>query len=382
MIPSPRACALALPMLIVLAVVAAGCGGESPPPHVAPSPVAPDLRDRVGFAPLEAATDATLVTLPGEVVLPPGASQPLAPPVAGRLRAWSVALGAEVAAGDVLATFESPDLADLEARERELASVAAGRRRLVATERAQLAEGLVGAPSLYEHELAANEASAQLEAVRAQLASRRSLGADASAEWSWRSPGTGVVAALSCPVGAMTAPDAPCLTLLAVSRAELLVHVPERLTDLVGDHVRAVWHPVSRGEGPLDLVLARIDPTIDPLSRTRAHRFAPRPGDTSVARWLVPGASGRVDLVAAAPPGVFAVSRDALTRLEGADVLYVADDPAADPSAARAQPVSVIGRHGELALVRGDGLAPGIQVADRGVFLLKSLSVLGDDGLE
>ncbi|PKN54187.1 MAG: hypothetical protein CVU56_27875 [Deltaproteobacteria bacterium HGW-Deltaproteobacteria-14] len=378
MTASARASALALSALVVLA--AAGCGSDPAPPHVPPSPVAPDLRDRVGFAPLEAATDATLVTLPGEVVLPTGASQLLAPPVAGRLRAWTVALGAEVAAGDVLATFESPDLADLEARERELASVAAARRRLVATERAQLAEGLIGAPSLYEHQLAANEASAQLEAVRAQLASRGSLGADASAEWSWRAPAAGVVAALSCPVGAMTAPDAPCLTLLVVSRAELLVHVPERLTEVVGDHVRAVWHPVSRSEGALDLVLARIDPTIDPLSRTRAHRFAPRPGDASVARWLVPGASGRVDLVAAAPAGVFAVSRDALTRLEGADVLYVADDPAAAPTAARPQPVTVIGRHGELALVRGDGLAPGVQIAVRGVFLLKSLSVLGDGG--
>jgi hypothetical protein len=71
---SARASALALSALVVLA--AAGCGSDPAPPHVPPSPVAPDLRDRVGFAPLEAATDATLVTLPGEVVLPTGASRP------------------------------------------------------------------------------------------------------------------------------------------------------------------------------------------------------------------------------------------------------------------------------------------------------------------
>lgn len=369
-----RSPAILIALALVPALVATGCGGDEGEERVAPSPVVPDLKDRIGFAPLEAATDATLVTLPGEVVLPNGARQPLAPPLAGRLRVWSVALGAAVAEGDVLATLESPDLADLEAREGELARVANARSRLVATERAQVADGLVGAPSLYEHELAAKEARAQLEGVRAQLAARRALGADASAEWSWRAPAAGVVSAVSCPVGTMAGPDAPCLTLLALDRAELLVHVPERLLDLVGADVRAVWRSTSRPDRPQELTLSRIDPTIDPLSRTRAHRFAHRPD--AAAPSLVPGASGRVDLVVSAPPGVYSVPQDALTRLDGEDVVYLrAPD---SPTSARAVPVRVIGRHGARALVRGDALAPGTDVVVRGAFLLKSLAVLGD----
>lgn len=374
---------LCRPLALGLFAAALAACGDDAPVETAPHRAEPDLAARVTFAPLEPARDATLVTLPGEVTLPPNASPALAPPLPGRLRAWAVALGATVSAGDPLATLESPALTDLEAEARELARVLDARRRLASRERAHVAEGLVGATTLFERELGVAEAAARLEAVRAQLAARSALGADAGAEWTWRAPIDGVVSALRCSPGAMVGPDSPCVALLAVADAELRVHVPERLLGLVDAATRARFTAAANPDAPVDLALSRVEPSVDPQSRTLAHHFTlpPCPPGGACPDPLLPGASGRVDLVVAAPPDVFRVPADAVTRLDGADVIFVAAPPgASEPGGAEPIAVTRVGRHGAHALVRAPELAPDMRVAVRGVFLLKSVRAVGDGG--
>lgn len=383
--PPPARRVRAACLLGALFATAAACGDGAPADLAADHAQRDDLAlaARVDFAPLEPARDATLVTLPGEVTLPPNASPSLAPPLAGRLRAWAVSLGAAVTAGAPLATLESPALTDLEAEARELSRVLDARRRLASRERAHVAEGLVGATTLFERELGVAEAAARLEAVRAQLAARSALGADAGAEWTWRAPIDGVVSALRCSPGAMVGPDSPCVTLLAIADAELRVHVPERLLGLVDASTRARFTAAAAPDAPIDLALSRVEPSVDPRSRTRAHHFTlpPCPPDGPCPDPLLPGASGRVDLVVAAPPGVFRVPAAAVTRLDGADVIFVAAAPDADePGGATPIPVERVGRHGAHALVRAPGLTPDMRVAVGGIFLLKSLRAFGESG--
>ncbi len=380
--------ALILPLLLT-APLAVACDEETQVAEAPPAGLSADLRARVAFEPVAAAAEMTLVNLPAEVVLPSDAVRELAPPLPGRLAAWSVKLGDTIEEGAALATVDSPELTDLASAEQELASIVRARRRVVSEQRKQMAAGLTTAQQVQIIELSLREAKARLAAVQQQLAVRRSLGAGEgagdeaggdtggpSASWTWRAPSAGAIEAIDCPAGGMVSPEDPCVTVMETGRAELLVRIPERYLGDLGAAPKVAFTPASRSARRLLLTLSRRAPSLDAPSRTRAHYFVAGAADAQARAALVPGASGRAELMSEPPRGVRAVRAEAVTRFEGEDVVFVAAGDA--PSEAAPVKVDVVGRHGEHLLVRG-ALPDGARVAVRGVFLLKSLRALGEE---
>ncbi len=369
---------LALTLLAALSTAACDDQPAEPP---APAPViVPDLGARVAFAAITKTDTITKVSLPAEVVLPADAVKALAPPLPGRLVSWSLRLGDRVAAGAPLARVDSPQLTDLAAAERELAAVVRARRRVAAEQRRQMTAGLTTAQDVQALELSLRESQARLTAIREQLEARRAMGArdteEEGSSWIWRAPAAGVVQSIDCAAGVVASPEQACLTLLDLTRAELVVRVPERFIGDVGEDVRVAFTAASRPDVSHVLTLTRRDPTLDARSRTLAHYFVPPEGDAAAAAVLLPGASGRVELFGEAPADVHAVPAEAVTRFEGSDVVFVAAGER--PADAIPAPVTVVGRHEGKMLVRGD-LAADARIAVRGVFLLKSLRALGEE---
>jgi len=377
----PRAAGFALALL----GVACGAPDSGDAEHPAPAPRS--LEERVTFAPADSATEVVLITLPGEVVLPPGASRALGPPLPGVVVEVLVAVGDVVEEGQALAVLSSLALSDLVAEEAELVAVLRARERLLATRRPQVQRGVAPRQEVEALELAAREARARLQSLRAQLEARRRLGAEAEDTWRWRAPADGVVSDLRCVAGATVGSETPCVTLLDLARAELRVRAPERLLGaLPADGAGALlarWRPIGHPTHDLELTLARRAPVVDPASRSLELFFRlPGRGDAPLDPALVPGASGRVELVLPAPEGLLRLPATALTRLEGAEVVFVRDPGA--PGGLPAGPVAVtrIGRagaDGDDVVVRATAELPaGAPVAVRGVFLLKSLWVAAE----
>lgn len=358
---------------LVLALGACGEGGdELPANHPRPVSVVGTRPAQARFEPVTAASEAVLGVLPAEVVLPPEAVMALSPPLAGKITRWQVAVGEEVAVGAPLATITTSDLADLEASLAEAERVAVARDKALAVEREAMRQGLSAATEVQALEVAAAEVRARRDALRAQLAARRSLGADTARRaevaggWEWRSPVAGVVKRLDLPVGATASPEAPALVVVAVERARVRAYVPERWLARLPREVRGRFVPTG-SEAALAVSLAFKAPTLDATSRTQAHDFV-------ASTPLEPGRSGRLELVGPAVEGALAVPAEALTKLEGVEVLF--------PEGGAPVSVERVGRTADRILVRArepGRLAAGAQVAVDGVFLLKSRHVLGLD---
>lgn len=361
----------------LLALAPSGCGDERPTDEHADEHGV-DISARVTFAPVTAAVEETVATLLGEVVLPAGAVQRFGPPLHGRVARLLVGVGDTVAAGAPLAELTSLEVGDLEAQARELEAVLRSRTRLLAQRRPHVAEGLAPVTEVQDQEAAVAEARARLAAVRAQLDARRALGAGEAAGFLWASPVAGVVNEVHCAVGATVGPETPCFSVLDTARAELRVRVPERvLGRLEGVEPRARFISASDGAVAHALRLARRDATLAVPSRTRAFYFVPE--GAPEGDWFLPGATGRAALVIRPTSPLLSVPAAAVTGYDGGDVVFVRT-PGDVEKPGHPLPVTVAGRDGEALLVHGEGLAPGMEVAVTGVFLLKSVWTFSEGG--
>jgi len=342
-----------LPALLLIA-----CAGETPPEDHAP-----DLSSRVTWANVQTAQQVPVTTLPAEAVGRPGATSHLGPPGGGRIDAWAVAPGQRVAEGDVLAWLISPDLDALQTQVQTL-DAQVDQARLAASQARQAADQGVrsqAAADLAQAEL--ESAQARRSALARELAARRDTSTSERGRWAWRSPGPGVVQAITCSLDTVVT-GSRCLTLVRPEDTQVLVRVPER-------HLPALEGPVTGTFTAADgrtweLTLAAAAPAVDPHARTRELRF-------DVDQPVLPGLSGQAILRAPAGPGVGIVPEAALTRVEGAPaVMRQNERGTGDPVVVR-----IIGR--EPGQVHVTGLAPEDAVAVKGVFLLKSLVLLDED---
>ena len=279
----------------------------------------------------------------------------------------------------MLAWIVSPELGDLDSAAREQRAVLAGRRRLLRSAREQVEAGVRPIEALREAELGVAEAQAHVQALQRQLNLRRtSTGGDSGegrgaspGRWAWRAPIAGQITALRCAPGSAHSAGALCADALETGRAELRVHVPERLIGRLSEDATLQWHPASSPKEPVTMRLSRRAVTVDPESRTQAFYFRPE-GDAR----LTVGATGRARLSTPPAEGVVRVPRSSVTELEGRPTVYI---KAAGEVPAQPVTVEVTGRAGEDLLVRGRGLALGAEVVSRGAFLLKSVALMGGE---
>ncbi len=344
-------------MVGCLLALAACSGGMAEEPAASPEP---PQRVELGYEAAGAATQGDVVNLPGAVVLPEDAQHALGPPGPVRLRRWLVAPGEAVTAGAPLAEAVPLEVGDLEAAAREQRAVLQSRSRLLEVVRGQVAAGVRPVDAEREAEVSVTEARGRLEALTRQQATR-GAGLEGGV---WRAPVSGVVSRLRCAPGSVQGPEAACVEVLEVGRAQVEVHLPERLEGRVSVGSAALLYPASGGAA-VELRVVRQAPTLEPSSRTRSIYLVATSGGA-----LAVGSSGRVRLQAPAAPGVVSVPAGAVTELDGAEVVF-----ARRGEGAAAVPVRVEGRAGEALLVRGAGLEVGTPVVVRGVLQAKSAAL-------
>lgn len=294
---------IALGAAIVTGLALAGCGGAPKDSADAAPPVAVRLV-RVGSgapgtlelpARVKAAEEATLTARSG-----------------GRISAFPVREGQTVAEGTLLVRFDAPAarlaLAAARADEQAARVTATYAQRQHVRMESLFAAGVVAQAERENSEAADRGAAARL----AQTTAARE-GVESSFEV--RAPFAGVLVRRHADVGADVQAGSPLVDLRSPSGAEIVTAVPEAAAQKLAS--AAAW--VQIGDGPWrEARLLRADGMVDPATRTRTARYAPRdrgaiePGAYARVRLAFTG-SGPVTPAALAVPAASIVRRGALT---------------------------------------------------------------------
>lgn len=317
--------------------------------------------ERVSWVHPDRAERVRLATLPGEVTALPDGRQRLGPRVGGRIVRWHVAPGDAVEAGDLLAELVSADLSEVAGRSAKLAAQVRLLEQVAQDQERAADAGIVSRAG-------AARARAELEAARAEWAASRGrlrgldgvAGSDGT--WAFRAPTGGEIAALTCSLDTVEAGQ-PCVELVDPQASQLVVWVPERFGAQLDSSLEAsltgadgrTWAFVESGRAP----------ALDAERRALEVRFHPLGAPPMV------GIAGRTELVRPASVDDRIVPAQALTRIDNTPVVFVRDG---DGFAAREVEVIGVGATPEERVVRNVSVDD--EVAVRGVFLLKSLTLL------
>ncbi len=267
---------------------------------------------------------------------------PVAARVAGPVAEMVVEVGDRVEAGALLAVLDTTRLAldraladaDLKATEAEL--MAAERElELIDLERQRLIQ-LEGSAAFSRARLDDKAKEALVAASRIEAAAARLARAQVMLDYrdadlgdaEIRAPFPGVVVARHVSAGAHVQVGEPVVSLVDDHDVEVEADIPaERLAEL------EAGLPVTvelAGGGTDEAVLRAIVPVENPLTRTRAVRFAAENGGLSEARAI--GQSVTVRLPVGAARDVVTVHKDAVTvGLDGRQVFVVDDDDTVQP---------------------------------------------------
>jgi cobalt-zinc-cadmium efflux system membrane fusion protein len=363
---APRRSALAGVGLAVLAA----CG--SPPVEEAPEPA---LADRLRWTGAVPAALQPVGVLPAEVVSDSAGEAWLGPGIDGRILRWRVGPGTAVDRGAPLAEVESADLTTLSAEVRELRAAEARTAELRDLAESAREAGVGTAQEVAQAVATHSDVASRLAGARARLSARRGAVEGGAGGWVWTAPSAGVVDAVTCAEGPVSAGDR-CLRLLREDGGTTVeVHAPERLLpalEPLGPAVVGRWLGADGSVAELRFLAAA--PALEPATRQLRLRFS-APAGSRV------GASGRVELQVPGE-GLARVPAEALVRVGGAPHLFVREPvegadlqgvPADDPVAWLA-PVERVGASGDAVVVRW-AADPPPQVATAGTFLLKSLTL-------
>jgi len=321
-----------------------GAAAEAQSPEIqGPPPAA------VAVARIEARSLAPRAEAPGSVVSL--RDSVVAAATSGKLT-WVADVGAEVAAGDVIARIDAADATF--ARDNSLAEM----RRLAA--RASYLD------SVYERFLGLGEEGGESEASLEEMRANRDEAAEALAQaevalrraetelerTEVRAPFAGRIVSQESQIGEFASPGAGLVRLVDTERLEVTARAPVSLARNLspGDVVA-----VSDGRERLDAALRAVVPVGDERSRMLELRFAlPESG------WYI-GSAVRVSLPAAAARVVTAAPRDALVLRADRISVFIVDEN----DTARRVTVELGDAEGDYIEVIGD-VAPGQTVVIRG----------------
>ncbi|MCK6570151.1 efflux RND transporter periplasmic adaptor subunit [Myxococcota bacterium] len=288
----------------------------------------------------------------------------------GIVRELLVDVGTRVSKGTPLFRIESAELGATQA------SMRAARSRMSVAESARKR-----IESLLEKGMAADkdllEAQLELDAAKAELATAESaLGLveieDGSANlYMLLAPIDGSVIRHSAPAGRMVDAEETLCEIVDVSTMWAEVDVPESELARVGAGQSALITvealPGREFAGTIDYVA----PEVDPRTRTAKARVRLANGDGALRANMFARA-----LITLAPNGTSAlVPRDAVQRANDVDLVFLR----LAPDRYEARQVKTGARRGDLVEVL-EGLAPGVLVATRGSFLLKTEVLKGSIG--
>lgn len=287
-------------------------------------------------------------------------------PVAGRLVKIDVDLGAEVAAGSVLATLESPDLADVRTSyqqgqtELELARVNLDRSQKLSQDGSIAQKELLRARSDYER---ARAALAAVEAKLTTLGVGPVAPAGASAAYlAVTAPLSGTVVERTAVLGEYAQAYQALFTVADLSTVWVETNLYDRdLGDVVVGAPAVVTlsaYPDQRFAGKVTY----IGNILDKDTRTAMARVEV----ANVERRLKPGLFANVDIEKAARQAALRLPENALVLLQGQMTAFVVRGSGFEP-----RPVEIGERNGGMVVVKS-GLEDGDLVVIAGAYALKA----------
>jgi len=342
--------------------------------------LSPEAMERAGIRIQEVRASQSEHVLLAPAELQPNADRiaRVGPRVTGRIANVIVSLGANVRAGQALATIRSPEAAEAVAALQSARATEKLARQSLARERELFEKRVAAQREVLEAEAALASAEAAVRSTEARLAA---MGFAAGAQATGgdtvvtvTSPIAGTVIERTVAVDAPVGPDSVLFTIADLTTLWLTVRVPETSASAIrpGQAVS-----VSVGALPDRPVEGRID-YVAPLVSTETRTVDVRVQVPNRTRDLRPGmsASARFDLPErAASPGARSqvlVPRTAVQELNQATVVFV---PAGDRQF-KAQPVTLGSSYGnDVEIV--SGVSVGDRIVVQGAFTLKAQAVRG-----
>ncbi len=267
----------------------------------------------------------------------------IATEISGRLEAFPVEVGARVKKGDVIARLNTETLmAELRLAESALAEAKAELE--TAKAEAELAELRLRRQARLKGSAAFSKA--RFEDARIEIAVARSKVARAEARVATRAaavarrrldiakatvsaPYSGMVVQRYAEIGGYVRSGDRLVRLIGTGALEIEADVPAQyLSGLKPGHVVRFWFG-AHGDGPPRKAAVRaILASENPLTRTRAVRFALEPGATDEGGAASPaeGQSVTVEIPAGPPRLAVAVPKDAILKRAGRDLVFVIED--------------------------------------------------------
>jgi membrane fusion protein, heavy metal efflux system len=335
-------------------------------------------RADVRVEPISAVSSTQVLVAPAE--LQPNADRiaRVGPRVAGRIARVIVPLGAQVRAGQPLATIRSPEAAEATAALDGARAAENLARRSLTRERELFEKKVSAQREVIEAEAALASAEAAVRSAEARLASKGFSAPSGNTQGSdpvvtVTSPIAGTVIERTAAADAPVGPDSVLFTIADLSTLWLTVRVPETSVAAIrrGQTVSVVvgGMPDRPVEGRVDYIAPIVTPetrTVDVRVQVPNRNGDLRPGTSASARFDLPNspqASGEARVL---------VPRTAVQELNQASVVFV-------PTGERqfkAQPVTLGSSFGNQVEVLS-GVKAGDRIVVQGAFTLKAQALRG-----
>lgn len=278
----------------VLLAGALACAKASPPAEAPATPTEPSSSTR--WVRARPASEVSLLEAPARVLAAPEAAAAMSPPLRARVLKVRVRAGQTVSKDEPLLDVMMPELVQaagaFSAAMLKLEAYAKRRTQLEALK----ADGLVRSAELAEVEATIATVRAEAQAARATL---RAAGvADRQAEAllasdgavSLRAPIAGLVTSVDAVPGEVREPTGqPFVELAGRGRSQVEARIPGAFID------GAQFEFITNSGGRVALTAISVSPRVEAKDGTRLAWFTSGPDDE-----LLPGASGRVRLIAKA----------------------------------------------------------------------------------
>jgi len=320
-----------------------------------------------------------------QVLIAPAELQPNAdriarvgPRVAGRIAHVMVSLGANVRAGQPLATIRSPEAAEAAATLDSARAAETLARRSLARERELFERKVSAQREVLEAEAALENAEAAVRAAEARLAAKGFSAPSGNAEpvVTVTSPIAGTVIERTAAADAPVGPDTVLFTIADLSSLWLTVRVSETSVEAIRRGQTVSVLVGGRPDRPVDGRVDYIAPIVAPDTRTVDVRVQVpnrtgelRPGTSASARFDLP------DRPMSAGDARVLVPRTAIQELNQSNVVFV---PSGE-NRFTPQPVMLGSSFGDQVEVLS-GLTAGDRIVIKGAFTLKAQALRGTGG--
>jgi cobalt-zinc-cadmium efflux system membrane fusion protein len=296
---------------------------------------------------------------PAEIAFDPAGTAHVAPIGGGRVARVDVQLGDRVAAGHVLATLISSDVADLEGQLAQARARLAGAEAELRRNSEMVKEGVGAERGLVDARAAVATLRAEVAAIQKRLAV---FGPQVGGELELKAPIAGTIAAIHAVVGE-SASDEPAFTITDPSRLFVEAFVPELDIAKIAVDAPVVVRTHAFPELALAGRVASLAPSLDKATRSLSVRVQlaaadPRLRGHMFAMVELAGDGGRAIVVPA----------DGVAVVDGQDVVFV---PGHKERTFVPKPVR-LGRRASSFVEVLAGLEEGATVVVHGGFVLKS----------